>query len=325
MNHIMAVVVSCVDAPELAKECTMWLRTNTSPDTIIILLDNGSVKPLSRFYADRLIRFDVNIGGNAVFHQMIPHLDKFGVDFVAYIHCDVMVREENWDQRVIAAFNYDPKLALIGFVGSNELDEKGGRGGGTMLNYLGSHYLGFGTSTTAEQHGTRVTELRPAAVLDHMTMIFRLSILRKLPPQEGNYAPGHFYDRICCAECVQQGYHVAYLGISCDHFSGGVAGGMASQLEVYKRWLAAEELAYDPNRIDTAVYMESERRFLHRFRDGTYKMVPYKVKSDYSVDHYNLMLGNWIASTYEFKPFVPPNYGVQETDPAVKFVKGLVK
>lgn len=295
----LAVVVSCVDAPELAKECTKWLRQHSSPETEIILCDNGSCPPLPKFYADRIVRFHQNIGGNAVFHAMIPHLEALGVEFVAYLHCDLMVRQDNWDQFVMGAFDADPLLALCGFVGSTEMDELGGRGGGTMLNYAGSFYPGFGQATAAEAHGIRHTGIRAGAVLDHCSMIFRLSALKTLPPQEGNYAPGHFYDRICSAEVVNRGFHLALVGVLCDHFSGGVAAGMASQLEVYKRWLRKEGVPYDPNHVDKAVYIESERRFLNRFRDQQFQMIPYRVNPDYSITHFHhTKLRGWVAEPY---------------------------
>lgn len=294
----MAVVVSCVDAPELAREATKWLRHHTSAESEIILCDNGSCPPLPRYHADRIVRFHHNIGGNAVFHRMLPHLDALGVEFVAYLHCDMMVREDSWDQRVITAFDADPLLALCGFVGSNEIDEQGGRGGGTMLNYVGAYYEGFGQATKAEQHGLRVTGVHPAAVLDHCSMIFRVAQLRQLPPQEGNYAPGHFFDRICSAEVVQRGWHVAVVGIGCDHFSGGIAGGMDSQLDVYKHWLRAEGIPYNPRNLDQAVYVESERRFLQRFRDQTYKLIPYRVNSDYSITHFIRTSMGWHEEPY---------------------------
>jgi len=298
MNKRMAAVVSCVDAPELAKESTKWLRYHTSPETEIILLDNGSCPPLSRFSADRIIRNHQNIGGNAVFHQMIPHLDAFGFEFVAYLHCDLMVREDNWDQRVMAAFDADPLLALCGFVGSNEVDEQGGRGGGTMLSYVSGYYEGFGQATKAEQHGLRVTDMKPAAVLDHCSMIFRVDHLRQLPSQEGHYGIGHFFDRICSAEVVIRGWHVAVIGVSCDHFRGGIAGGISSQLDLYKHWLRKEGIPYNPNNVDQAVYVESERRFLQRFRDKTYKLIPYRVNEDYSITHFVKTAYGWDAVPY---------------------------
>lgn len=293
----MAVVVSCVNAPALAEECTKWLLANTSANSIVFLLDNGSTPPLPKFDADKLVRFHENIGGNAVFHDMLPHLDAFGVEFVAFLHCDMMVREQNWDYRIIKAFDADPKLALCGFVGSYEIDEHGGRGGGTALSYVGDHYPGFGTATKAEDHGRRLGELEPAAVLDHCSMIFRVSALKQLLPQPGNYAPGHFYDRICCAQCIHNGWHVGMIGIACDHFSGGVAGGMESQLALYRKWLTEEGLTWAPGREDQAVYVESERRFLSRFRDK-YKLIPYRVHSDYSVTHYELGRTGWQATPY---------------------------
>ena len=71
------------------------------------------------------------------------------------------------------AFARDAQLGLLGFVGSSEIDSAGGRGLGTMLNFQG---IGLGTS--AEQHGRRMTDLQPAAVLDGCALIFRRLTLK---------------------------------------------------------------------------------------------------------------------------------------------------
>lgn len=295
----LVVVVTCVDAPETVAECLHWLDVNTSDQTTVMLLDNGSKVPLAQGPADRLVRFHENIGGNAVFHAMLPHLDAEGADLVAYLHCDMMVRELNWDLRVIQAFVDDPILALCGFVGSSEVDERGGRGAGTALNFLGASYPNYGPSSPTHHHGRSMSGIMPAAVLDHCSMIFRISVLRQLPTQEQHYAPGHFYDRICCAECIHQGYHVAVIGIQCDHLSGGIGAGMESQLALYRKWLTSQGLPWEPGHEDRAVYIESERRFFARFRDEL-KLIPYGVNADYSVIHFVREFGRWVQRPYIF-------------------------
>lgn len=282
----VAVIVTAVDAQQHVDECLKHLVDNTSAGTFIYLLDNGSEPPLTNPYPARVqvIRHDVNVGGNAVFHTTLPLLKLLGIDVVAHIHCDMMIREHNWDLRVASAFAEDPDLVLAGFVGSTELDAGGGRGLGTHLNFVGAFYEGFGQATPAEVHGIRSSGIIPVAVLDHCSMIFRVSHLSQLPPQEGNFAPGHFYDRILSAEVNRQGKHVAYIGIACDHFSGGTAQGCEKRDAMYRRWMEANNIEQTHPNLDMSVYLWSEQRFLSLYRD-TYRFVPYRVLADYTVVH----------------------------------------
>lgn len=287
----LAVVVYSVNNLEWTKLAIKHLRDTADPSlTRIFLVDNGSsptyresMTPEELRGVYRILRYEDNIGGNAVFHRWMEDNWFEGElpEFVAFFHCDLMIHEQHWDQRVIESFDGDSKLNLIGFAGSNEIDGLGGRGAGTMLNYRGAFFEGIGQASPAEAHGRRMSGLEPAAVLDHMSMIFRRTALEQLTPQEGNYAPEHFYDRILSCEVLENGGRIAVLGIDCDHFSGGIAGGNLSADQLRRRWLDSNGVAYDPNRTDLAVYVESERRFKNRYiRNG---FAPLRVLHDYSI------------------------------------------
>lgn len=281
MSRLVTVVTS-VDEPEWTKECIKWLKENSTPElNTIVLLDNGSYEPLPDMGADVLLRWDKNYGANAVFHRMLPELNKMNAEFVAYLHCDLMVREKGWDMRVVEGFDAHPQVALMGFVGSNEIDMAGGRGLGTVLNYQGHEYP-FGKAVPAKVHGRPSRELEPCAVLDHCSMIFRIRVLGQLTPQEGNYSPGHFYDRIVCCETLYRGHRIAYIGIECDHFSGGTRGGVRNRDEFYSEWLESEGIPYNVENPDMSVYKEGEKRFLSRWRDEI-KFIPLRVESDWSI------------------------------------------
>lgn len=246
----------------------------------IVMVDNGSL-PAYEQIGDINIRYKVNVGGNSVFHRWKVD-DWFGgrePDLLAFFHCDLMIHEEGWDNRVIEQFEADPDLALVGFVGSHEIDELGGRGAGTMLNYAGKFFPGIGQASPAEAHGRRMTGFEPAAVLDHCSMIFRREMLEQLTPQENNYAPFHFYDRILSCEVLEKGWHIGVLGIEVDHFSGGTGPGAGEADALMRRWLNEENILFPKDRPDVAMYIESERRFKSRFKG----FFPLRVMPDYSI------------------------------------------
>lgn len=298
MYKKLGAVVTCVDSKELAEESLYYLRQNSTPElTEIILVDNGSYTPLPKFDADRIIRFEENIGVNAVFHRTISQLEDIGLTHVAHMHCDVMIREKSWDEFLLFAFETDHNLALIGLLGSNEIDGAGGRGLGTASSFFGGEYK-TGWATKAEIHGRRVKGKEAAAVVDHLLMAFPLDKLKQLPPQEeSGYAPHHFYDRILSCEVLSRGWHVALLGLDADHFGGGTGLckvphvgpelGCVNRDELYKRWLEAKGIAFkDGDNLDLIVYKEAEKIFLNKWRDEL-KFLPLKVNLDHSIEHKN--------------------------------------
>ena len=297
MDKRLAVVMTCVDSKELAEEALYYLKENTTPElSEIILVDNGSYTPLPKFDADRIIRFEQNIGVNAIFHRTIPQLEEF--THVAHLHCDVMIREKSWDEFLLFTFDTDPKLALIGLLGSNEIDGAGGRGLGTASSFIGGDY-NTGWASKAEIHGRRVKGKEPAAVVDHLLMAFPLEKLKQLPPQEeAGYAPHHFYDRILACEILNRGWRIALLGLDADHFGGGTGLckvphdgpelGVLNRNELYKRWLTSKGIDFkEEDNLDLIVYQEAEKIFLNKWRDQL-KFIPVKVNENYDVEHCNL-------------------------------------
>lgn len=277
----LAAIVYSTDHDFYTGMAVMHLRATVDPAlTEIVVVDNGSTVPFL-FHGDRDYRYEENIGGNAVFHRWLTD-DWFEddlPDYLAFLHCDLMIHERNWDRRVVEAFEDDAKLDLLGFVGSTKIDAKGGRGDGTMLNYRGAYFEGVGTASPAEHHGRRMKSLEAAAVVDHCAMVFRRIALQALTPQEGTYAPEHFYDRILSCEVLRGGGHISVLGVDCDHFSGGIGPGMAKADALRRKWLDAEAIDYDPTDTYTAVYLESEKRFFRDFQG----FFPVTVAPDHTV------------------------------------------
>lgn len=280
----VAVVITCLDSGSLAEESLRYVKENSdSAITTLILVDNGSYTPLPKYDADILVRYEKNIGMNAVYHRIIPFLDTLNIDIVAYLHCDFLMREPEWDYKTIASFEKDPMLGLIGFVGSNEIGGDGGRGLGTISAFIGDKY-NMGQMSPAQVHGAIATGIHPAAVLDACAMVFSLNVLKDLPKQEDMHTPGHFYDRVMSCEVLRRGYHIAVLGFKCDHMSEGTADGCPNRDEMYRGWLAAHDLLANTADPDVEIYREGERLFLSKWRDELH-FIPLRVNPDYSITH----------------------------------------
>lgn len=288
MKKLTVCMVTC-DNPVSTKVCMEWLRKTVDPSlTHVVLVDNGSTPPCQPYGADQIVRYEENIGGNAVIHRVLSELAP--TEYIGFLHCDFVTREPCWDIRVVSIMQ-DCYLSMAGFVGSNEVDERGGRGGGTALSYMGATYEGIGVSSKAEQHGRRlrIGDIMPAAVLDHCSMFWKTSELMALTPTDGHYCPEHFMDRVWSCEVLERGGRIAVIGSETDHFGGGIAGGTPKADALRKKWLEAEGLPYDPQRSDLAVYVESERRFHARFLATGF--IPLRVRPDWTIEHQHALKG----------------------------------
>ncbi len=223
-------------------------------------------------------------------------------EILCFLHSDMLVHEKGWDERVINEFAKDEKLGLIGFIGSNEIDYFGGRGFGTMSNFMDMTVDGW-RGSPAEVHGRRITDLQPAAVVDGCSMIFRRKCLYNIGFIE-DFPPHHFYDRLMCCQAMEKGWRVAVLGIQTDHLSGRTANGEAKWHLQAEKWAKAH--GYDsfddwfnknqgwimrtthqntgrkPDNWDALIYLEAEKKFLIEWRDQKH-FIPLQVKSDYTL------------------------------------------
>lgn len=281
----MVTVVTGVDDYELAEISTYWLRINSNSEVnTILLIDNGSYTPLPKYHADVLYRYEKNSGGYHMMHDILPKLpDLVGeVDTIAFFHCDTIIRESDWDYRVLDEFSRDPKLALVGFLGSAGCDINGMYAAPIVRNFKGDVYHRWNGEKldSGYQTGLILRESKPAAFLDHCALVFDIKHLKTLKPQRGNYSPWHYYDRILCLLVLEAGLHIKYVGVLMDHFCNGTGIGLDNLREIGREWLKEEGLYDNEETIDLNLYAEAERRFMTEFRDEK-GMVPCSVDENF--------------------------------------------
>lgn len=264
----------------------------------LLILDNGSdtpyeipeafkeliEKPLGGMV--QINHYPVNMGVYPTFWEALDAgpIEYGKSDVLAFFHSDMIVGEKGWDKRVLEAFEANPKLGLLGFIGSNEIDGSGGRGSGTTSNFQGGKIEKYGvenpktwTGSPAEAHGMRNREYSKAAVVDGCAMIFRRSVLEQIA-QRPEFPPHHFYDRLLSCETIEKGYEVGVLGIECDHISGQTVNQEDAYGDMARAWLLSH--GADPSlpiaQPDHLIYQEAERQWLTEYRDQKH-MVPFRV------------------------------------------------
>lgn len=279
----IAAVVSVLNQFEIAHQTVDFLLEGDGFD--IYVVDNGSDKifqhPNPRV---KVIRFDEPIGSYPVFFEVLEETDA---DILAYFHSDFFVYDPEWSTKTLLQFESDGRLGMIGFIGSNEIDQLGGRGLGTASNFQGKATINQKTlerhggadiwvGSPAEAHGKRLTGFMNAAVVDGCSMILRRVALEQIS-QRSNFPPHHFYDRLISTQLLEAGWKIGVLGIACDHISGQTVNQEQKYWNMAKQWCESHNTP--PAGIgvnwDSEVYKEAERQWLSEYRDKKH-LIPIK-------------------------------------------------
>lgn len=290
MNMVLALPV--MDAHEWTqKTVASILKTARGKNFTLVIVDNNSVEPYRAAEFGEtpdnvtllVQRNEKNLGYYSPLKDMYDAFSATHI-YMGLIHNDLTLYEEGWDLRMVEAFEHDPLLALIGLAGSYQIDSAGGRGSGTMLWFRGQDAEGNVTGQP-QSAGLRITDLRPAACLDSLFMMFRAS---DIPLLRWDDKPtlAHFYDKIWPCRLIQKGKRVAVLGSECDHWGGITLITNPRFEESCRIW--CEENGVKPyteesNNWGLAVYKEAERRFENEFLN---KLYPFSVDGGYNVNRW---------------------------------------
>ncbi|MFA5999240.1 MAG: glycosyltransferase [Candidatus Babeliales bacterium] len=293
----MIIGLPVVEGHELTKVALDHLTKNAVMSTTIpVVIDNGSATPYNcdppfeickeiNGYKVGLISNKENIG----YYQPLKQLyDQYPDEqYIGLMHNDLMLYEQGWDRRMLQAFEEDPELGLIGLCGSREVDERGGRGGHTVCNFMGRDVL-VGEQVWHGQDpsaGRRIEGIEPAIVLDSLFMLFRREAIPSLVRDHEDWDDitlAHFYDRIWPIRVIEDGWHVITMGSDNDHIGGMTTTGNERYRNDCIKFLDERGIPYDNP--ETEMYLVAERRYLEEYRDQKH-WLPAIIREGYNVTH----------------------------------------
>ncbi len=286
---------------KLTNKAIEFLVNNiSSKEKSIFLIDNSEENNyidkyfLEKFFPIQTIIKGENIGLYRTYFD--KNLDRDS-NLLAFFHNDLFVYEKDFDNRIKEVFEENPRLGLLGFIGSDEIDFLGGRGLGTMSNFQGKK-VSLWQGSPAEVHGKRINNFRAAVVLDSCAMIFRKEALDQLEFRQ-DLPLHHFHDRVVSVQIRELGWDIGVLGIECDHISGQTANQekiyfessrdwwIEKDIKSFKEWSDKNKNWIDynnnpsrgkkPENWDQMNYLEAERLFLTEYRDKKH-LIPFKIK-----------------------------------------------
>ncbi len=178
---------------------------------------------------------------------------------IAYIHDDVICREQGWDERILKEFD-DPTVGVVGFGGalhhgSDDLYRTPYR----LQQLARAHYLS--NTDDAEFHGERFTGACDVAVLDGFALVVRRELLDRCGGWPVTKIRFHAYDYAICCLAHRYRYRVRVVGVRCHHL-----GGRTSTTPQYQVWAENQGLSDNDDHVQAHAYI------YHEFSD----VLPYR-------------------------------------------------
>lgn len=313
MDIKLSVVVSVHNQFEIARQSIKFLIENMDrPEQVqLIVLDNGSKEHFDNYLTGNEEMYALlKTLGEAIYHRenenkgCYPYIFEQGWElakapYIAYFHSDLFVYQKGWEQSVLAHMDGNPNMGLLGFIGSTQIDNHGGRGLGTHSNMQGKftpRENGAGWQGSAGYiHGKQDAGfIIDGAVVDGCVMIFRKDTLAQIGFRK-EYPIHHFYDRLMSLQVLEEGQKVGILGVEFDHISGQTVNQEQGYQDIAKAWFrlkfnidtpqewaelpGRKEWVNDPmknnpshkkvpDQYDHATYLEAEYLFLTEYRDS---------------------------------------------------------
>ena len=236
---------------------TMRPREGIVPDTVMSLVQTATQRddmPVLWHWNTPEHNDGVVGSYNAMYREstQYPYADS---EILAYIHDDVWIREEGWDERVLKEFE-DPTIGVVGFGGARHHGSPDLYKIPYKLQQL-ARFDYYSNVDDAETHGTRFADVCDVAVLDGFSVIVRRELLDRAggwPNIPGGF---HNYDYAICGLAHRFNYRVRCIGIRCHH-----EGGKTSTTPQYQEWAAREK-----GMTDQAIHEASHEWFYDEFRD----------------------------------------------------------
>jgi len=267
MNKI-TIATTAFNQGETLKRLLTSLYETTYDLMDMIVLDNGSsekleftVPPRPRGYTMRTLRNEKNLGLYRAYNQIVEAATG---DWVAIFHNDVIIHEKGWDTQIKKIVNtlesFGRKIGIVGFAGGAGLGTDGAR-------------LGFASNLrgVAENHGRRIEDFMPAAVLDGCVLILNKKMLANVGGFDEKYIMHHIYDYDISMASIMAGYTNLVVGVDFTH-QGGVTA-CAGDFQIQAQALGGEQFIMDSN--------------IQRWREKWLKYMPVTVG-----DNWRVKIGN---------------------------------
>lgn len=283
----ISIVIPVLGQHSLTKLCLNKIAENQMGDIEVVIIDNGGDFEIKKNeLSEKITKLKIirpSTENTGVYPTFKYGMDNTAGDIVLFIHSDLLIDDNGFDTTLRYVFAKDKNIGLLGFVGSDEINENGSRAWGTTSNFLGKTYS-YNNETwkglPSSFFGITYDGLTKAVVLDGCAMAINRDVWNKIGYRE-NRPPHHYYDRFISCQVLEIGYDIWVLGIGCDHIGGQVASKEKKYFNTAKMWCQKnniEPIKDDSGNInwDITMHTEAKRLFLKEWRDEK-KFIPREI------------------------------------------------
>lgn len=163
-----------------------------------------------------------NIGVTPALHKLYEMAIGTGAndsDFILFMHDDVQILEEHWDERVLGWLEDRPNCGIFGFGGARGLGDPDIYKTPYKLQQLARRDF-ISNMKNGEIHGRIVKYPTRVATLDLFTIGAKVSFLKSIKGWNWWPTVHHNLDHAICLEAIAQGLEVWMLPIHCHHKGG---------------------------------------------------------------------------------------------------------
>lgn len=286
MKKKIVIGIPAMDLHETTGESLSTTASYVTDKEVVtfVIVDNASEKPYKQpegaagLHID-LIRNETNLGYYYPLMQLYVTYPE--ADYIGLMHNDAIIYEQGWEQKILDEFEKDPKLACVGLFGWQQLSR-------SAKNELpiGKIYWPFevdndkAPAPAYSQPHRRVHTLTPALVLDSLFMVFRREVISSLGINR-NITISHGYDKIWSLRLIEQGLHVAVLGIPFLHKGGNDKDiKMRTMFKEWfdKRWEVNSPVEY----VYDIAFFETQVLVVDEFRERK-KMIPARIDDQFNL------------------------------------------
>jgi O-antigen biosynthesis protein len=203
------VVIVNWNAKKLMRKCLSSFFTKTAnPKCKVVVIDNassdGSTDMLqANFPAVKLIKNVENIGFSRANNQGIRHALANNAEYILLLNNDVEITDEKWLEKLIAVFDFDNKIGIVGcklLYPNGKIQHAGG-----IINLSGGHNRGEGEKDTGQYDKIEFLNFVTGAVL-----MIKSDVICKIGLLDEGFTPLYYEDVDWCVRARLCGYKVAY-------------------------------------------------------------------------------------------------------------------
>ncbi|MFA5889080.1 MAG: glycosyltransferase [Candidatus Paceibacterota bacterium] len=285
----LSIIIPILGHHDMTQFCINKIIEHHKQEIEILVVDNGNdfiAEPIplkSNVHLKVVHPEEGNIGVYPVFDYGIRHTEG---EIILFMHNDLILNENGFDILLKYVFAKNKDFGLVGFVGSDEINENGGRGWGTTSNLEKKTYTykdKTWTGPPAELFGSKFDGLTNAVFIDACSMAIRRSTWEKIGFRKDFPISSHSHDRLTCMQVLEAGQRIAVLGVACDHMDG-----QTRFYPIDKKYPNAYQIWCEKNNIpkvfkndgsvdwDWTMRYEAKRLFLKEWRDEK-KFIPRRV------------------------------------------------